>query len=112
MDDFIFFTNTRRHLRKAIKSLHEFFDVGGFETHPDKTQLGNIDKGFDWLGIWYSQLGPRIAPRALENHRGHIARLYEQARIRKLSQTEAERRVREYKVRWMNWAGHHLIIAL
>lgn len=50
MDDFIFFTKTRWHLRKAIKSLHNFFGLGGFETHPDKTQLGKIDKGFDWLG--------------------------------------------------------------
>ncbi|VEA61128.1 Retron-type reverse transcriptase [Serratia plymuthica] len=111
MDDFIFFTQTRWHLRKAIKSLHEFFDVGGFETHPDKTQLGNIDKGFDWLGIWYSPLGPQIAPRALENHRAHCARLYEQARRRTLSKTEAEHRVRAYEVRWMNWANHHLTAA-
>ncbi|WP_314727888.1 reverse transcriptase domain-containing protein [Serratia entomophila] len=74
-DDFIFFTKTRGHLRQAIKSLHEFFDLGGFETHPDKTQLGKREKGFDWLGIWYSPLGPRIAPRALENHREHCAAL-------------------------------------
>ncbi|WP_314733614.1 reverse transcriptase domain-containing protein [Serratia entomophila] len=74
-DDFIFFTKTRGHLCQAIKSLHEFFDLGGFETHPDKTQLGKREKGFDWLGIWYSPLGPRIAPRALENHREHCAAL-------------------------------------
>jgi hypothetical protein len=65
MDDFIFFTQTRWHLRKAIKRLHEFFDLGGLETHPDKTQLGKIEKGFDWLGIWYAPEGPRIAPRSI-----------------------------------------------
>lgn len=111
MDDFIFFTKTRWHLRKAIKSLHEFFELGGFETHPDKTQLGRIGTGFDWLGIAYSQQGPRIAPRAVEHHRERIARLYEQARIRKLSSTETENRVREYQARWINWANRHLALA-
>ncbi|WP_447872488.1 reverse transcriptase domain-containing protein [Serratia fonticola] len=107
MDDFIFFTKKRWHLRKAIKRLHEFFDVGGFETHPDKTQLGGIEHGFDWLGLWYAPEGPRIAPRAIENHRAHIARLYEQARRRKLSTAETDLRVREYETRWMAWANHH-----
>ncbi|MDK2376799.1 reverse transcriptase domain-containing protein [Serratia fonticola] len=94
MDDFIFFTKTRWHLRKAIKRLHEFFDLGGFETHPDKTQLGRIEHGFDWLGLWYSPLGSRIAPSATENHRERIARLYDQARRRKLSKAETEIRAR------------------
>lgn len=108
MDDFIFFTKKRWHLRKAIKRLHEFFDVGGFETHPDKTQLGRIEHGFDWLGLWYAPEGPRIAPRAIENHRERIARLYEQARMRKLSKAETDLRVREYETRWMSWAKHLL----
>lgn len=43
MDDFIIFTKTRWYLRKAIKRLHEFFDQEGFETHPDKTQLGRLE---------------------------------------------------------------------
>jgi len=64
MDDFIVFTKTRRHLRLAVKRLYEFFDAGGFDIHPDKTQLGRIEKGFDWLGIWYTPRGPEIAPRA------------------------------------------------
>lgn len=111
MDDFIFFTKKRWHLRKAIKRLHEFFDLGGFETHPDKTQLGKIEHGFDWLGLWYAPEGPRIAPRAIENHRAHIARLYEQAYRRKLSKTETEIRGREYEARWMTWAIRHKKLA-
>lgn len=42
MDDFLLFTRTRWQLRRSVKRLHEFFDPGGFETHPDKTQLGNM----------------------------------------------------------------------
>ncbi|AKG72464.1 transposase [Serratia fonticola] len=108
MDDFIIFTQTRWHLRKAIKRLHEFFDLGGFEAHPNKTQLGRIENGFDWLGVWYAPEGPWIAPRAIENYRERIARLYEQARYRKLSKTETELRVREYEARWSTWAKHLL----
>lgn len=108
MDDFIIFTKTRWHLRKAIKTLHDFFDLGGFETHPDKTQVGRMEHGFDWLGIWYSRDGPRIAPRAMQNYRERIARLYEQAKHRRLSLTETEGLVREYEARWMNWASRHL----
>lgn len=104
MDDFIFFTRTRWHLRRAIRSLHDFFDLGGFDTHPDKTQIGKIEQGFDWLGIWYARDGPRIAPRAEQNHRERLARLYEQARYRKLSGTETEALVREYEARWRRWA--------
>ncbi|CAI0837921.1 Retron-type reverse transcriptase [Serratia quinivorans] len=111
MDDFIFFTKTRWHLRKAIKRLHEFFDLGGFEAHPDKTQLGRMEHGFDWLGVWYAPEGPRIAPRAIENHRVRVARLYEQARMRKLSTTETEVRVREYEARWITWAERMLALA-
>lgn len=107
-DDFIIFTQAQWHLRKAIKRLHEFFDLGGFEAHPDKTQLGRIERGFDWLGVWYAPEGPRIAPRAIENHRERVARLYEQARYRKLSKTETELRVREYEAWWRTWAKYLL----
>nr|WP_228030184.1 hypothetical protein [Pectobacterium carotovorum]ALG88627.1 Reverse transcriptase [Pectobacterium carotovorum] len=98
MDNFIFFTKTRWHLRKTIKSLHDFFDLGDFETHLDTTQLGRIEHGFDWLGLWYAPERPRIASRAVENHRAHITRLYEQARLRKLSKAETDNRMREYEV--------------
>jgi hypothetical protein len=57
MDDFLVLTRTRWQLRRCVKRLHEFFDLGGFETHPDKTQLGRIEHGFDWLGVWFTPTG-------------------------------------------------------
>uniref|UniRef100_UPI0035C6B780 reverse transcriptase domain-containing protein n=1 Tax=Serratia quinivorans TaxID=137545 RepID=UPI0035C6B780 len=112
MDDFLLFTRTRWQLRRSVKRLHEFFDLGGFETHPDKTQLGRIAQGFDWLGVWFTPTGSTIAPRALENHRARRARLYEQACRQGLSSTETELRVRTYEARWILWAermlGHPL----
>lgn len=104
MDDFVVLTRTRWQLRRCVKRLHEFFNWGGFEAHPDKTQLGRIEHGFDWLGVWFTPTGTTIAPRALENHRARRARLYEQARRQKLSPTETELRVRTYETRWTIWA--------
>lgn len=108
MDDFIIFTRTRWHARRAIKRLLGALTREGFDTHPDKTKLGRIEKGFDWLGQWYAEEGICVSPRAKMNHRERMTRLYEQARRRKLSQAETERRVREYETRWMTWAKHLL----
>lgn len=80
MDDFLLFTRTRWQLRRGIARLAEFFDLSGFERHPDKTRTGRIRNGFDWLGVWFGPEGAAIAPRALNNHRERRARLYEQAR--------------------------------
>lgn len=105
MDDFIIFTKTRWQLRHIIKRLNEYFDLGGFEPHPDKTQLGKIQNGFDWMGVWFGSEGATIAPRALENHALIRARLYERARIRHLSSAETENLVRAYEERWLVWAN-------
>nr|WP_241392231.1 reverse transcriptase domain-containing protein [Serratia entomophila]ULG10885.1 transposase [Serratia entomophila] len=104
MDDFLVLTRTRSPLRRAVKQLHGYFTLAGFETHPDKTQLGRTEKGFDWLGVWFSGDKPRIAPRALEHHRLHCLRLYEQARRRGQSEEAARARVQAYETRWTRWA--------
>lgn len=79
--------------RWQLWRLHEFFNLGGFEAHPDRTQLGRIEHGFDWLGVWFTPHGTTNAPSALENHRARRMRLYEQARRQGLSVTETEARV-------------------
>ncbi|VEI77001.1 Retron-type reverse transcriptase [Serratia fonticola] len=104
MDDFVLLTRTRWQLRRCVKRMHEFFNLSGFETHPDKTQLGRIEHGFDWLGLWFTPTGTSIAPRALENYRAQRMRLYEQARRRGLSQAATDERVHAYETRWNIWA--------
>ncbi|MFV8809231.1 reverse transcriptase domain-containing protein [Yersinia enterocolitica] len=104
MDDFLLFTRTRWSLRRMVKQLATFFDLGGFSIHPDKTQVGKIEHGFDWLGLWFGTKGPSIAPRALENHRARRVRLYEQARRKRLSATETDVLVQAYEARWNTWA--------
>jgi len=51
MDDFLLFTRTHWQLRRGISRLANYFNLSGFVRHPDKTQTGKIDRGFDWMGI-------------------------------------------------------------
>ena len=104
MDDFLILAPTRWRLRKCIRTLNAFFELGGFERHPDKTQQGRVEKGFDWLGLWFTPAGATVSARAIENHRDRRARLYEQAFARGLSEQAAMARVWAYETRWTLWA--------
>ncbi|MBK4715072.1 MULTISPECIES: reverse transcriptase domain-containing protein [Tenebrionibacter/Tenebrionicola group] len=104
MDDFLLLTRTRWQLRRGIQQLASFFELSGFERHPDKTQTGRIERGFDWLGVWFGADGPAIAPRALQNHRERRVRLFEQIRRKGYSSEEARRRMQAYELRWITWA--------
>lgn len=108
-DDFLFLSPRRWPVRRCVQQLRDYFDLAGFECHPDKTQLGRVDKGFDWLGVWFNADGPAgIAPRAKENHRLRKLRLEEQARRRRLSEKEIRLRVQQYERRWEGWAERQL----
>ena len=36
------------------------------EKHPDKTFIGKIERGFDFLGYHFSQDGPRVAKATIQ----------------------------------------------
>ncbi|MEF4154874.1 hypothetical protein U9042_22450 [Escherichia coli] len=105
----MFLSPRRWPVRRCVQQLRDYFDFAGFECHPDKTQLGRVDKGFDWLGVWFNATGPTgIAPRAKENHRVRRLRLEEQARRKGLSEEAVRQRVQQYEARWMLWAERQL----
>ncbi|ECV2306859.1 transposase [Salmonella enterica subsp. enterica serovar Javiana] len=110
MDDFLILSDRRWPVRRARELLYEHFDINEFSAHPDKTQVGKTEKGFDWLGVWFTARGAEgIAPRALENHRCRRLRLEEQLRRRGLSESAIVERVQRYEQRWNIWAsGHHV----
>ena len=113
MDDFLFLSTRRWPLRRAVRRLHDYFEDTGFECHPDKTQVGRTERGFDWLGVWFDATGPTgISPRAKENHRARRLRLEEQARRRGLSEEAVCLRVQQYEARWKKWAERQLASAL
>lgn len=103
MDDIVILSTRRWHLRKAVSILQAWLTRRGFQVHPDKTFIGRISKGFDWMGAWISATGiEKIAPRALSNHHNVLLRLYEQTR--RLPKLKQQMRVEQYLVRWNRWA--------
>lgn len=104
MDDFLFLSQRRWSVRRAVVWLHQYFDNTGFEGHPDKTTVGRAEKSFDWLGVWFDESGSvGIAPRALENHRTRCLRLEEQTRCLGLPEEQIRARVQQYEARWWVW---------
>lgn len=101
MDDFIIITTTRHKLRRAVKILKQRLHEFGFVLHPDKTQLGRTQKGFDWMGLWFTDKGiTAFAPRATEKHRLKCRQLYEH--IRYLNPKVQAARMALYRRRWMS----------
>jgi len=78
MDDILILAKTRWKLKKAIKVLNQTFDELKLEKHPDKTVIGRVEKGFDFLGYHISPEGLSLAKKTIENFIARAARLYEQ----------------------------------
>ena len=55
------------------------------EKHPDKTFIGRIAKGFDFLGYSFEPKGLSVAPKTLANFLERKTQLYEQgATVRRI----------------------------
>lgn len=107
MDDFLIFARTRWHLRKAVRQLNGMLATLGFTQHPDKTFIGKVEKGFDWMGFFFNADGcVSVAPRALSNHSRKLRRLYEQTHCR-YTEEQALIRVAAYTTRWLRWTGDY-----
>ena len=68
--------------------------------HPDKTFIGRIEKGFDFLGYHFSREGLMVAKAALEKFVERATRLYERERERPGGPSA----LWEYVRRWNGWA--------
>jgi RNA-directed DNA polymerase len=55
MDDIIVLSTSRWKLRKAIKTVNQHFEKLKLRQHPDKTTIGRIKNGFDFLGYQFGQ---------------------------------------------------------
>jgi len=98
MDDMLVLAPTRWKLKTAVKRLNEVFNELKVEKHPDKTFIGRIEKGFDFLGYHFSREGLTVAKDTLERFVERATRLYEQEQ----QQTPL---LGLYVRRWMAWAG-------
>ncbi|EJI0902752.1 hypothetical protein NDZ61_004894 [Salmonella enterica] len=82
--------------------LNRHFAQAGFEQHPDKTFIGRVEKGFDWMGFWFTEKGcDGVAPRALQNFKDRLRRLYE--RVRQWPEDLRLRRMAGYVRAWRLW---------
>jgi hypothetical protein len=99
MDDIIVLSPSRWKLRKAIKTVNQHFKKLKLEQHPDKTYIGRIEKGFDFLGYQFGEEKLTVSKRTLNNHIRRITQLYEQ----KKHQTDCKVLLDDYRRRWVRW---------
>ncbi len=78
MDDWVILAPTRWKLRAAIRLVNQTLAELHVEQHPDKTFIGRISRGFDFLGYAFTPAGLEVAPQAVERCVERVSRLYEQ----------------------------------
>ena len=99
MDDVLVLAPTRWKLRAAVKVVNRVLAALDLKKHPDKTFIGRIEKGFDWLGYHLRPDGLRLAARTTRNFAARVSRLYE----RESGRPEGAARLGAYVRRWLGW---------
>jgi len=97
MDDVLVLTKTHWQLRRAVRILNRTFRELKVLQHPDKTLIGRIEKGFDFLGYYYSREYLQVAIKTVSNFAERLHRLYEQ----KKTAPDLGAVLGEYVVRWL-----------
>ena len=95
MDDIVLMAPTRWKLRAAIKTVNQTLGELKLERHPEKTFIGRISRGFDFLGYAFTPARLGIAPKTFERFVERMTRLYEQG--------AGTVRIGEYARRWWRW---------
>jgi len=78
MDDWVILAPTRWKLRHAIRIVNQTLGELKVEQHPDKTYIGRITNGFDFLGYHLTPTTLAPAAKTIQNCVQRIAQLYEQ----------------------------------
>ena len=108
MDDILILAPTRWQLRGAVKVVNQLLGALRPEKHPDKTFIGKIERGFDFLGYHFGPAGLRVAKQTITNFIKKASRLYQQARSAVLAAAALEMYVR----RWLGWGRGGLVTHL
>ncbi|MCP4266580.1 MAG: hypothetical protein GY777_13570 [Candidatus Brocadiaceae bacterium] len=95
MDDWIVIAPTRWKLRSAIRIVNATLNALKVEQHPDKTFIGRVERGFDFLGYFIKPGVLRVSRGTFERFTERIARLYEQG--------AGIERIGEYVRHWLKW---------
>jgi RNA-directed DNA polymerase len=84
-------------LRGAVKVVNQMLGTLKLEKHPDKTFIGRIERGFDFLGYHFSPAGLTVAKKTIANFIEGVSRLYEEKR----SAVSAANALEMYVRRWV-----------
>lgn len=96
MDDWVVLTKTRGALRRAVKWMHRVMDSLGFKIAIDKTYIGRIKNGFEFLGYRFNHRGlVGLATKTIDNFIARLLKLYEQ--------NSSSDRIEQYVQRWVGW---------
>ena len=99
MDDILVLAPTRWKLRQAVRVVNQALGALDLEKASDKTFIGRIEKGFDFLGYHFSQEGLMVAQKTIERFVARATRLYEQSR----ETPGGASRLGDYVSRWVGW---------
>jgi hypothetical protein len=66
MDDWVVMAPTRWKLRRAIATVNQTLDALELEKHPDKTSIGRVTAGFDFLGTHFRVVESGVAADCAE----------------------------------------------
>jgi hypothetical protein len=99
MDDLIVLSTSKWKLRKAIRVINQHFEKLKLKQHPDKTTIGRIKAGFDFLGYQFGEEKITVSKRTLENHIRRLSQLYEQKK--RLPNWQAF--LDDYRQHWVIW---------
>ena len=86
-------------MNKAIRMGHKVLKRLKLTLHPDKTFIGLIQKGFNFLGVHFGRT-VKIASKILEDHRLKLAKRY--------SQGASQESIGDYHKRWKSWCNRVL----
>jgi hypothetical protein len=98
MDDILILAPTRWKIRDAMSVVRSLLTGLRLDIHPDKTFIGRIAKGFDFLGYHFFNGALSVAEKTFAKMRDTATRLYEQ-KGRRSKPTP----LGQYLTRWNAW---------
>jgi hypothetical protein len=97
--------NTHWHLRKAVRTVNQHFNQLKIEQALDKTFIGKISKGWDFLGYHFDGKHLTVATKTVEKHVLHCRPFYGQLRKKKAISDEMALALGLYVKRWLRSAA-------
>ncbi|MCP4254013.1 MAG: hypothetical protein GY775_11505 [Candidatus Scalindua sp.] len=102
MDDWIVIAPTRWKLRSAVRIVNATLNALKVEQHPDKTFIGKVERGFDFLEYFLKPGILGVSRGTFERFTERISRLYEQG--------ADYLRIGVYVKHWLKWVKTGLSI--